>query len=420
MGTLHQKPGDLPPSDVKKLSGWIRVIQGPIIISIVTSVLTFMATIILYRQLPIKDAGTLTLALAILQLMMIAGLGQPALIQRMYSHTSNTAFHWPRDLSISILISLPIILLVCLLAFFIYKFSIGHLLLIIFAATMQIAILTECQMLNSSRHYAWANLLLRMPNSLLILPALAVIIFTVDSEINIVLTLYSTLSAAVASLGLYLLCKYIPRGKRAILWKERLKGIIFLFTQSSYLLPEQGIVAIGGGLIPPSQLAIFGAMAVLLKPFDLLTSVLRSVLTTELIREREQKRTLPLIAIGIVAILALGLTILFGPALIAAANSDRFNEGLVLIPWLALAGSFRLIEILPRSFIIGNAGQRHLRRFVLWQVLVAIFILSLGGWMISKEGVAAIAWTMVLVQAGRFLVSSRFYRETQSVEVQTL
>ena len=99
--------------------------------------------------------------------------------------------------------------------------------------------------------------------------------------------------------------------------------------------------------------------------------------------------------------------------------TSRYAEGTVLIPWLGLAGLFRLVEILPRSYIIGNAGQSSLRRFVLWQVLVAIIILSIGGWMISKEAVVAIAWTMVLIQTGRFLVSNRFYREIQAQSVGT-
>lgn len=414
METINNKIHDPQPSSSKQLSRWIRVIQGPILISAVTSTITFTATILLYRQLHLNDAGILTLVLAIVQvLIMVAGLGQPTLILRMYSQTSDSEFNWPRDLSVSILVSFPFILLVCILAIYTYDITTLHIILIIFAATMQIVILTESQMLNASRHYAWANILLRMPNSLLILPAIALLIFKLESEIDAVLTLYSGLTAVVAVIGLFLLNNYLPSGGQEIAWKERLNGVIFLFTQSSYSLPEQGIVAIGGGLLPSSQLAIYGAMAVILKPINLLTNVLRSILTTELIRQRDQKRSQLIIGLWVIAILAMVVTIIFGPKLMALVFTTRYTEGAILIPWLALAGLFRLVEILPRSYIIGNARQHGLRRFVLWQVLIAVVILSTGWWMIRKEGVIAIAWSMVLIQLGRYLVSSIAYRKAE-------
>ena len=214
MSTIKRNLRDLQASSTRQLFLWIRVIQGPIATSAVTSTLTFIATISLYRQLHLNDAGILTLVLAIVQLlMMVAGLGQPTLIQRMYSQTTDTEFNWPRDLSFSILVSFPFIILISTLATYKYGITSFHVMLIIFAATMQIAILTESQMLSAMRHYAWANLLLRMPNSLLIVPAVAIAMFAVESEIDTVLTLYSGLTTVVAATGLTLLNKYLPRGK---------------------------------------------------------------------------------------------------------------------------------------------------------------------------------------------------------------
>jgi len=414
MGTFNNGTHQTKSSNAGELSDWIRLTQAPIIISILASAVTFVATIALYRQLHQEDAGVLTLALAIIQLLMLASLGQPTLIQRMYSQAAVGAFNWLPDLVVSILVSIPLIFLICIPAFHIYNFTVLHILLIITAALMQIGILTESQMLNSSRHYAWASILLRLPNSMLIIPAAVLLMVGASSELDTVLGLYSVLSAIVAGFGLYLVHKFLARGPRRILWKERLDGVIFLFTQSSYSLPEQGIVAIGGGLLPASQLAVFGAMAVLLKPFELLTGVLRNVLTTELIRRREQKRTLPMLTIMGIAALALGLTIFFGPAFMALIYSRRYTEGAAMIPWLALAGSFRLVEILPRSYVIGNARQHALRRFVFWQVLLAVCVVFAGWWVIREQGVVAIVWLMALIQFGRTVISSRYYRKTET------
>ncbi len=414
MGTFNNNNHQAELSNSGELSHWIRLTQAPIVISILASAVTFIATIALYRQLHQDDAGVLTLALAIVQLLMLASLGQPTLTQRMYSQAAIGAFNWLPDLLVSILVSIPLIVLICLAAFFIYDFTVLHILLIIFAALMQVGILTESQMLNSSRHYAWASILLRLPNSMLIIPAVVLLTVDAGSELDTVLGLYAGLSAIVACIGLYLVHRFLHRGHRRILWKERLDGVIFLFTQSSYSLPEQGIVAIGGGLLPASQLAVFGAMAVLLKPFDLLTGVLRNVLTTELIRKREQKRTPLILTITGIAALALGLAIFFGPSFMALIYSDRYAEGAALIPWLALAGSFRLIEILPRSYVIGNARQHDLRGFVFWQVLLAVSVVSVGWWIIREQGFVAIAWLMALIQLGRYVISSRYYRKAET------
>ena len=384
-------------------------------ISLLAGSATFLALIVLYRRLDLNDAGTLTLVLATVQVvMMVAGLGQPTLILRLYSRTSVGEFNWPRDLAISIILSFPLILLICMAASLLYEIRGLHIVLIFIAAASQLAILAQSQMLNASKRYAWGNALLRLPNSLLILPALALLLLNIKSEIDTVLILYSALTACAFLIGLILLYLYIPRGRHEIAWKDRMNGVIFLFTQSSYSLPEQGIVAIAGGLLPPPLLAIYGAMAVILKPIDLLSSVLRSILTSELIREHDKNRSTLFLGLWLTGLLTMGLTVLFGAGVMNVIYASRYAEGTILIPWLGLAGLFRLVEILPRSYIIGISGQADLRRFVLWQVLVAIIVLAIGGWMVSNKGVVAIALTMVLIQACRFFVSSRFYRRTHS------
>ncbi len=397
-----------------RLSYWLRLTRGPIFVSIVTSTLTFVAIVLLYRQLNSEDAGTLTIILALIQLtMMVAGLGQPTLIQRMYSRSAESEFNWPKDLLISTAASLPLSLLICIIAYTIYELTILRTVLVFLSATMQIAILTQSQMLNASQLYVWGNTLLRLPNSLLIFPVLVILLVPTALQLDTFLKLFTTLTAIVALFGLILLIKHLHRGRRAIGWRARFNGVIFLFTQSSYSLPDQGIVAIAASILTSSQLAIYGAIAILQKPFELLTSVLRTIFTTELIRQRDQNRALLNTGVWGISVLALALAIFFGPEVVRFLYAGRYAQGTALIPALALAGFFRLVETVPRSFVIGNANQHGLRRFVSFQLIVAGVILVACWWMILENGVIALAWSITLVQLSRYLVSREVYRSTE-------
>jgi hypothetical protein len=81
----------------------------------------------------------------------------------------------------------------------------------------------------------------------------------------------------------------------------------------------------------------------------------------------------------------------------------------MLIPWLAIAGLFRVIEVFPRSILIGQSDQKLLRRYLLWQVVTAGFLLAVGVRFIILSGVIGIAWSMAAIQIGRFLVSQVHY-----------
>lgn len=407
----HTNRSFLHKSYVEQVAHWVRVVQGPLAISVTTSIGTFFALVLMYQGLNPEDAGIFTLIIALVQLLqMVAGLGQPTLILRTYTQQAGREFNWARDLTTSMVISLPIVLLVCGIAMLIYEIKVFHALLIFILAGMQISILSETQILNSAQHYAWGNALLRLPNSLLIVPAVMLTWFPQEAVLDIVLILYTVLTAGIFALGLYLLYRLVPLGKRRLTWNERMNGVVFLFTQSSYSMPEQGIVTIAGGLLPPVELAIYGAISILLKPFDLLSSVLRNILTSELIRIRKLRRIVLTSGLWFVGILAFGLVLIFGVDFMSFIYKARFAEGNILIPWLGLAGLFRVVELLPRSYVIGNAEQRSLRRFVLWQAGLAIMILSIGTWFIHSVGIAAIAWTMVLLQIGRFIISSGYDR----------
>lgn len=404
-----------------RLNDWIRISRGPVTITALTSLSTFLALILLYRQLSPDEAGILTLFLAIVPvLVMISGLGQPTLILRIYSRASEMDPDWPKDLTTTVMLSIPIMVLICSLAMLIYEFRLLHISLAFITGVLQLVLLIGAQMLNSSRNYKWGNTILRLPNSLLIVPASLLVLLDFNSQIDVVLALYTFLTALVAILGFYLLWKKLKRGRREIMWKQRTQGAIFLLTQSAYTLPEEGNVSIAGGILPVAKLAVYGSAAVILKPFDLLAGVLRTIVTSELIRDPGQKRSALNLGLWGLGLLGLILTLFLGPPLFNLVYEDRYAEGLALIPWLAGAGLFRIVEILPRSYIIGNARQPDLRSFVIWQAILAIGTLAVGAVMISVSGVSAVAWTIFFIQSGRYAVSLVAFRKILVQEVQSV
>ncbi len=263
--------------------------------------------------------------------------------------------------------------------------------------------------MNATRSHTWASVLVRLPNSLLILPAAALSIFPIKQTLDFVLGTYLGLMVLVVLVGLVILTRIRPIGRRHFTWRERLSGIVFLFTQSSYQLPDQGVVALGGGLLAPSEIAAYGAISPILKPFDLLTDVFRSILTTELIdlRARSLRRTVT--RFRMMALSLAVLAILSGPTALEWIYDGRYSDNVAMIPWLAIGGFFRLIEVFPRSHLIGQSDQDILHRFVLWQLVVAGAVLTIGAGFVLSRGVIAIAWSMAAIQIGRFVVSQAHY-----------
>jgi O-antigen/teichoic acid export membrane protein len=390
-----------------RLSEWIWMGAGPSLIAVFTSLSTFLALILIYRHLPLVESAVFTLFQAIVPIaVMVAGIGQPTLILREYSRTSGKNYDWVNDLATTLLISLPITILISISVKYIYGISTLHAVIVLVTSFSQLAILIETQILNSRQHYRLANLLLRITNGLLIFPAILIKLLETNSKIDVLLVTHASFSIIVSLLGLIVVRKMAARGKRKISLRARVQGMSFLFTQTSYSLPEQAIVSIAGGILPVAQLAIYGSMSVILKPFDLLASVGRNILTPEFSRNPSLKRPTLIFGLWVVGIFGFTLTILLGPPFFDIAYSGIYSEGLKLIPLLGLAGLFRLVEILPRSYVIGNADNQGLRNFVFTQALIASAVLLVGLSLFIDKGAWAIAFTMLLIQLGRFVVSS--------------
>ena len=313
--------------------------------------------------------------LAVLEIMMLAGsLGQTTVITRRYSRENAQGFDWRHDLMTIVALSIPISLVGAAVAILLFPLGLPSLTYLFLSSVLLVATLALIWMLNSHGHYVLSSTLLRLPNSLLIVPAVLMTLQPQLSRLEVVLGLHFVGILAVLLISYWLVSRNIQLGTSRISTNERKQGFVFLVYQVSLILSYQGILAVGGALLSPVRLAIYAAMAILLRVFRLLTSIQSMVVTPELIRaDRPHYRRL-IAGAAVIAVTVGLLTVVLAPVLIDWAYAGKYNEGLILIPWLALSGMLLFLEIIPRSHLIGRSPWPVVRRFVLSQGVIMLIV----------------------------------------------
>jgi O-antigen/teichoic acid export membrane protein len=265
-------------------------------------------------------------------------------------------------------------------------------------------------MLNAHGHYIVSSLLLRLPHTLLILPGLLATQASNWAELQPVLLAYGAGLMLCSLILLFFLTQVLRRGSIRISLRERFEGLVFFASTAIALMPDPGVVVIAGALVTPERLAAYAAMAVLLRPFRLVTQVLSAIMTPELIRrERPNYRGL-LIGLWALAIAAALATVIFGPHLARWIYEGRYEEGVRIIPLLALVGALQLTAILPKSDLTGKAAMRTFRRLIYSLMGVMGVLAAIGVALISRFGLIGIASTALILQAARSLLAYGFWR----------
>ena len=348
--------------------------------------------------------------LAVLEIMALAGsLGQTTVITRRYSRENAQGFDWRHDLMTIAAISIPVGLVGSVIAGLLLPLNPLSLAYLFFSSLLFVSILALVWMLNSHGHYVWSSILLRIPNALLIVPALLITLLPKLSQLEVVIGLHFVGLLAVLLISYWLASRNIRRGTSRISADERKQGLVFLVNQSSLLLSYQGILVVGGALISPARLASYAAMALLLRAFKLLTSIQSMVLTPELIRTERPNYWRLISWAAAIAIIAGLLTVAFAPTLAEWAYSGKYDEGLVLIPWLALAGMLMILEIIPRSHLIGRTRWPTVKRFVLSQGAIMLFVFAVGVFIVMQLNILGMAIATTLALSVRNLFSYGFF-----------
>lgn len=393
---------------------WQYVAAGPTIAAVATSGFSLIAQVLILRSLTETSSGLFVLFQAASQLIMMASsFGQPTLIQRTYSTAESGSFNWGRDLARSFLISGPLIVLGSILAFFFYNFDPIISLFIFIQSALLLSILILAKMLNAYRLYSLGSTLIRLPNGLLIVPAALFTLLPEVADLTVLLIFHVILSALTFLLGFVALYKAFQPGESTISLRQRFESVIFLVTQFSYQAPELSLTAIVGYLLPPGRLAVYQAAAVFIRPFALLGDVLRTIFTTELIRRKTIRRQRISLMLWVLSALMAALIFFPGIPVFQWIYGEKYREGAALLPWVALAGSFILPEVLPRSLLIGQAAFKLIRRYASTQVILALLILASSVFWIQSMEIRGIAVTIVLINLGRYLTSRFFSRKAE-------
>lgn len=404
-------------SATNPILGWIRLFISPLGAAAVTSAMTLAGSALLYRTLPKADAGAFALLTAFIQTVLIlGGLGQATLTQRVYSRSEPGTFHWRIDLDRQLLFILPISVLICLIIALVYQLQALEAAFILTGALLWNQITTSGAMLAAHRRYAWASALPRLPNGLLMFPAALLVL--VPALATLPVALAGLLGAALVSLALswFALRRMGTPGVQTISLRQRGYGLVFLANQTATLVPDYLLLAAAGLVAPAEDLALYGALALLFRPTQLLQNVLAQVLTTELARaQRPRLSRILLVFVAASALIIVGGILLAGPAM-NVVYGERYNPTLALIAFISLASGLDILETLPRSYLVGRASRRILGWFGVSQLAIAGIGLLAGFALVQQWGIEGAALGAVLIFVARNMVSFAGFAATRIQE----
>lgn len=396
---------------------WTRVTSGPILATGAASLTTLVANTLLLRYLPVRDAGLFALALAIVETVSILGAaGQPNLILRLYSASASDANDWLADLLRLMLISTIPVTMGMIAARALYPFSLPNLAWILSATVITIPISLSAYMLNAKLHHTWGTLLLRLPNALLIIPAVIMALKAPARHLDHALNWYVFGLVFSALMTGFLMVRHIPRGHRRIEFRQHLEGLLFLVANGTQLLLDQGMVAIAGAMVQPTAVATFAAFAILLRPFRLLANILGMILTPRFIQFDRDSYTRMLMSVAAIAGAGGVASLFFVPWLAKLIYGGRYAEGYRLVPWLVVAGFLLVFRAVPRSHLFGRAPVDFVRKVIGVEAGVVILVTAAMLLLIQQLGILGLAVGLFLGHAARTLTSFSYWSRFRRID----
>ena len=392
---------------------WSRLFGPPAIVTAIVSLIALAGTTLLFRQLPKADVGTLALLFALVEtLTVICMLGQPTTITRRYSQVNSEGFAWRKDLFVGVLLATPILAVGLLVATFLYTLGGPSLRYVGFSVVILVPTFLLTWMINSRGYYVWSSLFLRLPNALIVVPALIAILNLQVINLSGVLIFHVLIMLPVVVASYVLASRKLELGSQRISPQERKQGLYFLANEISLVVSTYGLLVIAGAILSPALVATYAAVAIFLRAFRLLSGIQVMVLIPELIRTKAPRYGRLFVASTTIALGAGLLIAILGPAIARWAYSGKFEEGTFLIPWLAMSGALLLMEVLPRSYIFGRLGWPKLRRFIVIQILIMMTVWLISLLLIWRAGVLGIALSTTLALLIRNILAYGYFLDS--------
>lgn len=411
-------PDSSAPTLLQGIRRWARMAGWPGVLAGGFSLLTLIGFSLLYRTLPVPQAGMLAIVVSISDILtLVALLGLGAMITRLYASHDRGAYNWFADLMTTAIYALPVLGLGSTGAVLLYGFTLWTGLYIVGLTLVGTLLATAYSMLNARGHYAWSASLIRAPNAALVIPGLAGALGLPYQNLTSVLAFYlfSTLCALAAAI--LRLRRILPGGAQRISRRERFAALAFMATSVTDLLPEQGLVAVAGRVLPLSQVAAFAAVAVFLRPFRLLRSVLGMILAPDLLRFRRESYVRlfrGFWALGLACGVAAAVLI---PPFFTRFYGGRYEEAVAWIPYLALSGALLIGTIPARSDLTVRAPIRFVNRFAVAYALSMSVVLTLSMAGMSRSGAIFLAFAVVALQLAETGVAYLYWAGFRKGEV---
>jgi len=408
-GMIPSSPS-LPNTLSESLRRWARMAGWPSALSAGMSVFTLLGLSLLYRQLPINEAGTLALLLSTSEILSLVSLiGLVTVVTRLYASAGPGVYDWVTDLARTAAYSLPILFLGSIAFVLVYDLPTPMGIYFLGLTTVTSLLAAVFSMLNAEGYYAWSAFLIRIPNASLVLPGLAGLLAISRVRLDGVLAVLLVATLLALALGTYLLRRFLSRGTLRLTRRQRFEGLAFTAMAFADLLPEQGLISVAGRILPVSQVAAFAAVAVLAQPFRLLRGVLGMILAPDLVRYRRPSYRKLLAGVWGLG-LACGIAIaILGPPIASRLYDGRYQDAVAWIPYLAMAGVLLLGGMTPRIDLSVRAPFQYVNRFAAGYLASVVFalILSLAG--MRASGAAFLPAAVVLLQATACAVSYAFW-----------
>ena len=376
-----------------ELYRWFSTISATALLSGTTTLITLVAGILVARLLPLDEVGKFGLLMALIQILpMIGSLGQPLLLKREYSNRDFGVFDWAIDSRNSFLLELPVLMLLAVGSIYIYHLSLNASWFIVIALPAVAILNIAFELLNAHQRYVWASLLLRVPNAITILPMALAFFVPHFARLDVLLITILLWMIGMIVVSALLLAKFAERGDKHIPFHTRWLGFGLMILVVTHVIPFQGLTALAGILVPMEQIAALTALAILLRPFNLLREIITQMMTVEFARNPALNKKFAFWGIwGLGTILGV-LAVLLVPLVVSIVYGGRYDQYLNLVLPLSVSGALVILEILPKSFLIARVQGRTVNQFAGCQVLIALLGIGLGIALGIKGGVIGIAW----------------------------
>ena len=332
--------------------------------------------------------------------------GQPMLTKRLYALRPPRTYDWLRDLADGLRYSLPVLVVVLLGAILLYRLPADEAVQLTLLVQLSLVLLFLSQVLQAARHHALGNVLVRVPNAVLLGMLTPFFMGRYPLTLGGAVALRIVAALVACGIGAVWLFRKTARGTEIIRREQRGQGRDYLALSATSLMTNEGVIVLAGLVLAPVQMGAFAALMILTRPLHMLQLVVVQVLSVEIAQRKWTPNLWEYGGFVAVAVIGTAVGIVIFPAAIHWLYAGRYDAyGRLAVP-LMLSATFALLEAWPRATLNGRAAPALIRAYSSTQVLVALAgaaaILIVG----NSYGVGAVAWALCLYALARYVVSA--------------